>query len=66
MLRVEEIILTDVVRQAAYPLQGAAKDYDPLIEMLGESRFVLLGEASHGTHEFYKERANHLTPSRRS
>jgi erythromycin esterase-like protein len=27
------------------------------MELIGESRFVLLGEASHGTHEFYRERA---------
>ena len=25
--------------------------------MVSEARFVLLGEASHGTHEFYRERA---------
>ena len=24
---------------------------------MGNARFVLLGEASHGTHEFYRERA---------
>ena len=32
-------------------------DYDPLIEYIGNARFVLIGEASHGTHEFYRERA---------
>jgi len=36
---------------------GAAEDYDPLLERTGRARFVLLGEASHGTHEFYAERA---------
>lgn len=45
------------VREAARPLTGAAADYDPLMELIGGSRFVLLGEASHGTHEFYRERA---------
>jgi erythromycin esterase-like protein len=45
------------VRQAAHPLSGASGDYDPLLELIGEARFVLLGEASHGTHEFYRERA---------
>jgi erythromycin esterase-like protein len=39
------------------PLTGAARDYDPLLERAGRRRFVLLGEASHGTHEFYRERA---------
>jgi erythromycin esterase-like protein len=38
-------------------LRGVATDYDELLEMVGDRRFVLLGEASHGTHEFYRERA---------
>jgi erythromycin esterase-like protein len=45
------------VRDAAQPLTGAASDYDPLMELIGDARFVLLGEASHGTHEFYRARA---------
>jgi erythromycin esterase-like protein len=45
------------VRQHAYPLTGVATDYDALLERIGEARLVLLGEASHGTHEFYRERA---------
>src|SRR5918996_4496416 len=44
-------------RQHAYPLTGVATDCDALLERLGEARLVLLGEASHGTHEFYRERA---------
>ena len=40
-----------------HPLAGSANDYDPLLELIGDSRLVLLGEASHGTHEFYRERA---------
>jgi erythromycin esterase-like protein len=47
----------DGMRRRAHPLSGAAADYDPLVERVGEARFVLLGEASHGTHEFYRERA---------
>jgi erythromycin esterase-like protein len=49
--------LIDDMRRYAHPLTGAAADYDPLVERVGEARFVLLGEASHGTHEFYRERA---------
>ena len=49
-------LLVESVREAAHPLTGASRDYDPLIELIGDSRFVLLGEASHGTHEFYRER----------
>jgi erythromycin esterase-like protein len=50
-------VAAEVVRGAARVLEGAAGDYDPLLKSLGESRFALLGEASHGTHEFYRERA---------
>src|SRR3982075_319563 len=49
--------LINALREAAYPLAGSARDYDPLIARIGEARFALLGEASHGTHEFYCERA---------
>ena len=45
------------IRDAAYPLTGGARDYQPLYELIGDARVVLLGEASHGTHEFYRERA---------
>jgi erythromycin esterase-like protein len=49
-------ILTDLVSEAAQPLVGASTDYDRLLEFIGDARFVLLGEASHGTHEFYRQR----------
>jgi erythromycin esterase-like protein/hypoxanthine phosphoribosyltransferase len=49
--------LVKALRETAYPLAGSARDYDPLIGRIGEARFALLGEASHGTHEFYRERA---------
>lgn len=36
----------------SHPL-GDPGDLDPLLERIGDARFVLLGEASHGTHEYY-------------
>ncbi len=45
------------LRQAASPVIGVAEDYDSLLALIGDRRFVLIGEASHGTHEFYRERA---------
>ena len=57
MLDASLSITTDLVRDAARPLAGSNPDYEPLIEFIGDSHFVLLGEASHGTHEFYRQRA---------
>src|SRR5438046_3055365 len=48
--------LIDEVRARSRPLEGA-EDLDPLMERIGDSRFVLLGEASHGTAEYYNWRA---------
>jgi len=45
------------VAAAAHRITGAADDYDALLDLIGDRRFVLIGEASHGTHEFYRERA---------
>ena len=39
------------------PLRGEPGDYDAIIERARNARLVLIGEASHGTHEFYLERA---------
>jgi erythromycin esterase-like protein len=38
-------------------LGGDANDYDALLAGIGDARVVMIGEASHGTHEFYRERA---------
>ena len=45
------------IRQFAVPLTGSPGDYAPLLDMIGDASYVLLGEATHGTHEFYKARA---------
>lgn len=31
-------------------------DYSSILEKIGNARFVMIGEATHGTHEFYKTR----------
>jgi erythromycin esterase-like protein len=49
--------IVGVLKDAAQPLNGASNDYNALLELIGDARLVLLGEASHGTHEFYRERA---------
>ena len=48
---------TRAVAAAAHPLHGTPADFDPLLDLVGDARVVLLGEASHGTHDFYRVRA---------
>jgi hypothetical protein len=51
-----EAVLSQINR-AAVPLAFEPGDYDPLLQWIGSRRLVLIGEASHGTHDFYRERA---------
>jgi len=46
-----------VINRVARPVTGVVEDYDSLLHLIGDRRLVLIGEASHGTHEFYRERA---------
>ncbi|GLZ02883.1 hypothetical protein Acsp03_03500 [Actinomadura sp. NBRC 104412] len=46
----------DDIRETALPLEFD-DDLDPLMERIGDARCVLIGEASHGTHEYYAWRA---------
>jgi erythromycin esterase-like protein len=48
---------THATLSAALPITGASNDYETLVDRIGAARCVLIGEASHGTHEFYVERA---------
>ncbi len=41
----------------AHPLEWTSTDYDGLLDEIGDARLVLIGEGSHGTEEFYRERA---------
>jgi erythromycin esterase-like protein len=43
--------------RAAIPVSFTDNDYDSLLSAIGDARLVLIGEASHGTEEFYRERA---------
>jgi erythromycin esterase-like protein len=54
---VDERAAVEAVRLDARPLTGDHWDYDELLTLVGDARIVLLGEASHGTHEFHRERA---------
>src|SRR5437764_5072533 len=48
---------SNVIRDEAQPLSGSIHDYDSLLTLVANARLCLIGEATHGTHEFYRERA---------
>jgi erythromycin esterase-like protein len=57
---VSAVVAPDLARAvgaALRPLTGAPDDFDAVLAHVGAGRFALIGEASHGTHEFYRIRA---------
>lgn len=48
--------IESALREHLLPLDGGAHEHDALLHLLGGARLALLGEASHGTQEFYRER----------
>ena len=53
----KQSLVASEVKKALHALSGDARDYDPLLKLIQGARFCLLGEATHGTQEFYRERA---------
>lgn len=53
----DKLLQIRAIRENTRAVTGSKYDYDPWIEVAGGSRFALLGEASHGTHDFYHTRA---------
>ncbi|MET9019205.1 erythromycin esterase family protein [Actinopolymorpha sp. NPDC004070] len=55
----EAISLTEagVIRVEAVPVEDGVPDGDAWFDLVGDAHTVLIGEASHGTHEFYEARA---------
>lgn len=49
--------LLEEIRDVTHALTGNPRDFDTLLEMIGDARYVLIGEATHGTEEFYRLRA---------
>src|SRR5436305_9799739 len=54
----DDVSVAQRIREVAHPLTTRdLRAYGPLMELVGDARIVLIGEARHGTHEFYRERA---------
>lgn len=52
------INLPELIREGAEPFSTIENaDLGPLLQRIGDARLVLIGEASHGTSEFYRLRA---------
>jgi erythromycin esterase len=54
---INEAETINAINQRAYSLQNK-KDLQPLFDRIGDAKIVMLGEASHGTHEYYTWRAH--------
>jgi erythromycin esterase-like protein/predicted phosphoribosyltransferase len=46
-----------VIRTEASPVEEGVPSDERLFELVGDAHYVLIGEASHGTHDFYEARA---------
>jgi erythromycin esterase-like protein len=61
MRTAEDAALVRAIAETALPLAGhgelGADRLDPLLELIGDARFALIGEATHGSHDFYRLRA---------
>lgn len=54
----QRVSLTDLIREAAEPLTSIdTPNVEKLLQRIGNARIVLIGEATHGTSEFYRFRA---------
>lgn len=52
----DEVAIIDTIRRHTHPLKNN-DDLQPLFDRIGDAKIVMLGEASHGTHEYYTWRA---------
>ncbi len=57
-----ELPIAHLIREACQPIADIGEaELGPLLEQIGDARVVLLGEASHGTSEFYRMRTRITT-----
>ncbi len=58
VLRKDNAAVVEAIEICAQTLAGNFEDFDALVAASRGKRYVLLGEASHGTREFYRSRAS--------
>lgn len=57
-----EVSIAHLIRETCQPISGIDEaELGPLLEQIGDARVVLLGEATHGTSEFYRMRTRITT-----
>ncbi|MBI1344246.1 MAG: erythromycin esterase family protein [Terrimonas sp.] len=56
LMHPDEKELVNIIRKNSFPLHSPS-NLEPLLQKIGDARIVMLGEASHGTHEYYQWRA---------
>ena len=56
-IKASDVEMINRIKQAAVRLESKPSDCDALLKRIGDASFVLIGEATHGTHEFYRTRA---------
>jgi len=57
-----EVSIAHLIRETCQPMSGIDEaELGPLLEQIGDARVVLLGEATHGTSEFYRMRTRITT-----
>lgn len=52
----DELII-EAINKAAIPFESVDANMEQIIKLVGDKRIVLIGDGSHGTHEFYELRA---------
>jgi erythromycin esterase-like protein len=48
--------LINTLNKCIQPLEPQTRDYSNLLQKIGDARFVFIGEATHGSEEFYQSR----------
>lgn len=54
---IQDSHIAQIIRKHVQAFAGYTNELNNLLDLIGDASFVLIGEASHGTHEYYQTRA---------